>query len=198
MRNRCAVGSSRADGAGRRTVGVAIELARSRTATDAGERSLDFAVAECGEALADRSSGGNRGQALLGAAAMFLLVEPYHRLHHIALVGVQVTAVDQVFRDLPPLVATPNPERGDELVLIDQTVLEGKQSKERGCGPRRRPWESSDRRRRPQHDRTRHSTEAPARRERRAVYSSMYVRPAYKQIRARQSCPLRLCSPCDR
>ena len=124
------VGRGRADGVGGGAVGVGIGLARSRTGADVGESSLDLAVAECGEALAGRSSGGNGGQALLGATAMFLLVEPDHRLDHAALVGVQVAAVDQVFRDLAALVATPGPEGGDELVLIDQAVLEGKQSKE--------------------------------------------------------------------
>ena len=51
-----------------------------RTGADSGESSLDFAVAQCGEVPEGRSSGGNRGQALLGAAAMFLFVKPDHRL----------------------------------------------------------------------------------------------------------------------
>jgi hypothetical protein len=50
-------------------------------------------------------------------------METYHHRDCIALVGVQVAAVDQVFPDLPALVATPDSERGDELVLIDQSVL---------------------------------------------------------------------------
>ncbi len=50
-----------------------------------------------------------------------------HRLHHAALVGVQVAAVDQVLGDLAALVATPSPERRDELVLIDQSILKRKQ-----------------------------------------------------------------------
>ena len=70
-----AVGSGRADGVGGSTLGSASDSARSRTGADAGQSSLDFAVAECGEARAGRSSGGNGGQALLGATAMFLLVE---------------------------------------------------------------------------------------------------------------------------
>ncbi len=125
------VGGGRADGVGAGAVGVGIGLARSRTGADAGESCLDVAVTKCGQALAGRSAGGNRGQALLGAAAVFLRVEPYHCLDHIALVGVQVAAVDQVLRELPALAATPSPERGDELILIDQAVLEGKQSKEK-------------------------------------------------------------------
>ncbi len=125
-----AVASGRADRVTGGTVGVGIALARSRTGAHAGETSLDLAVAERGEALAGRSPGGNGGQALFGATAMFLLVEPHHHLDRMALIDVQVAAVDQVFRDLPALVATPDSERGDELVLIDQPVLESKQSKE--------------------------------------------------------------------
>ena len=46
------------------------------------------------------------------------------------MVGVQIATVDQVVRDLAALVEGPSPKGGDELVLIDQAILEGEQSKE--------------------------------------------------------------------
>ena len=88
-----------------------------------GQSSVEFSVSQRRQALTVQSYRGDGGQALLGATAMFLLVQPDHCLDDTALIGVQVAAVDQVFRDLPTLVATPNTECGHELVLIDQPVL---------------------------------------------------------------------------
>ncbi len=160
-----AVAGGRADRVGAGAVGVCIGigngLARSRTGADAGESSLDFAVAQRGEALAGRSAGGNCREALFGATAMFLLMEPYHRLDHIALVGAQVASIDQVFGKLSVLGATPSPKRGDELILIDQAVLERMQSEEKVAvsiddghgthllGVGRGPWALGPRRREP-------------------------------------------------
>ena len=61
---------------------------------------------------------------------MFLVVQPHHRLDRGPSIGVQVAAVDQVFGHRAALVATPGPEGGDELGLIDQAVLEREQSEE--------------------------------------------------------------------
>ena len=106
------------------------------------ERGLDLGVAEPRQALAGRTAGGDRGQALLGVAAVLLHVQRDHRLDGGPAVGVEVAPRVQVIGQAPGLVERPGLERGDELGLVDQPVLKGEQSEEEmavGSGGHREP-----------------------------------------------------------
>jgi hypothetical protein len=61
---------------------------------------------------------------------VLLQVQSDHGLDAGALVGVKVAAAGEVVGQRPALVAGPGLEGGDELALVNQAVLEGKQAEE--------------------------------------------------------------------
>ena len=126
-----AVTGGRADAKAGGSIVLAAGLARGRSGADTGEGPLDVGVADAGEALARRAAGADGGQALLGAAAMLLEVPGDEDFDGTAIVGIKHAAIDQVPRDRPSLVATPDPEGVDELILVDQPILQRQQSKKK-------------------------------------------------------------------
>ena len=117
----------RADGEGQLAAGVGLGPAGRQ----AGEAGGQLGVVEPGQAAPRRAGGGERGQALLGAAAVLLEVQADQGLDGGSLVvGVEVAAGDQVLGQRPGLVERPGLEGGDELGLVDQAVLEGEQTEE--------------------------------------------------------------------
>jgi hypothetical protein len=60
---------------------------------------------------------------------MLLDVKSDQGLDRAALVGIEVAALAEMFGQRPVLEASPRLDGGDELVLIDQTILQRNQSK---------------------------------------------------------------------
>ena len=87
------------------------------------ERGLDLRLAERSQADADRPVRGDCGEALLRPAAVPFEMTRNQGLNRPSIVRVQVSTVEQVFGQGPRLVARPGVECGDELGLLDQTVL---------------------------------------------------------------------------
>jgi hypothetical protein len=51
-------------------------------------------------------------------------MQRHHRLDTSSLLGVDITASDEIFSQGPGFIAGPDLEGGDELALIDQAVLQ--------------------------------------------------------------------------
>ena len=92
-----------------------------------------------GQALAGRPAGGDGGEALLHVAAVGLDVHGRQGLDGGSLGGIEVPQGDQVIGQGSRLVARPGVERGDELSLLDQAVLQGQQAEEE-VAVERRSW----------------------------------------------------------
>jgi len=65
-----------------------------------------------------------------------------HRLHDRTLIGVEITALDQVIGKRSTLIERPRLEGGNKLALIDEAVLEGEQTEEQVIGSSGRGHES--------------------------------------------------------
>ena len=115
-----------ADSVARAHVGPSFE--RSGREFRDGDRQLG--VAQGSKLLASAATGRDRGQALLGVAAMLLDVHGRHCRDRCSAVGVQATPVAQVIRQGPGLFVRPGLERRDELSLIDQADLQRDQPKQ--------------------------------------------------------------------
>jgi hypothetical protein len=61
---------------------------------------------------------------------MLLQVHGDHGVESGSLIGLKVAALDEMFRQRSLLLASPGLERGDELDLVDQSVLEREQAEE--------------------------------------------------------------------
>ena len=70
----------------------------------------------------------------------FLRCTCHHRLDGGPAVGVGAAPFGQVVSQGPSLVAGPGLERGDELRLVDEPVLQRDQAEEKRADRRRRPW----------------------------------------------------------
>jgi hypothetical protein len=103
-----AVAGGRADGVGRRAV-ILVILRRAVSRGDMAERRVDLRVAHLGQAFTSGAAGRDRGQALLGVAAMFLNMQGHHRLDGGTAIGVRAAPVGQVIGQRPGLVAGPRP-----------------------------------------------------------------------------------------
>ena len=120
-----AVAGGGPDGVAGRAVGVALG-ARG----DLGEGVFDVGVADSGERLARRASGGDRGEAQLHVPAVLLEVAYHEGLDGRAVVGIEVAATGEVVGQGAGLVQGPGLEGGHELDLVDQAVLQGEQAEE--------------------------------------------------------------------
>jgi hypothetical protein len=130
-----AVGGRGADGVAGGAIGVGLVLGRGQAG--AGQAHLDVRVADASQALADGTAGREGGQALLGVTAVPLQVQGDHRLDPGPLLGVEVTAADEVLGQRAALIARPGGERREQRSLIDQAVLQRQHAEEqvaRGVG----------------------------------------------------------------
>ena len=62
---------------------------------------------------------------------MLFDVKADHGLDHASLAGIEVAAIAEMFGQRLAFGASPGFKGGDELVLVDQTVLQGNQSEEK-------------------------------------------------------------------
>jgi hypothetical protein len=92
--------------------------------------SFDVGITESGQTFASGTPRVNRRQALFAVAAMFLEMSGDERLHQIAVIGVKIAPGDQMIGHGPFFVVSPRLKRGDELYLVDHTVLKREQAKE--------------------------------------------------------------------
>jgi hypothetical protein len=89
-----------------------------------GEGGLDLGVADLGQALAGRATGGERGQAPLHVAPVLLDVACHEGLDRGSVVGIEVAAVDEVIGQGAGLLERPGLEGGDELGLVTERCIE--------------------------------------------------------------------------
>ena len=90
---------------------------------------IDVAI-DAGQDVAGRAAGGNGGQALLGVAAVSGEVGGGEALKQRAMRGVEIAESDEVIGQAAVLVAGPGVKRGDELDLVDESVLKRTQTEE--------------------------------------------------------------------
>jgi hypothetical protein len=129
-----AVAGGGADGVGAGAVGAAV-VGRARAHVMEG--GVDRGVAQPRQALAGRTAGGERGQALLGVIAVELQVRRDQPLQEAAVGDVEGALFDQDVGQGPVLGEGPGPEGGDQLRLVDHPVLEREQPEQevvRGVG----------------------------------------------------------------
>jgi hypothetical protein len=100
-----AIGGDGADSVARRVVGVGIGAGG-----ELGDGAVNRRIAEGGERLAGRTPCVERGEALLGGAAVPLQVQADHSLDAGELIGIEVTARDQEVGDGAGLVQRPGLE----------------------------------------------------------------------------------------
>jgi len=95
-----------------------------------GEGVFHIGIANARQALAGRAADGDRGQALRRIAPVPGDVCSSQALQERPMRRVKVAERDKVFGQWPGLVAGPSVERGDQLRLVNQAVLEREQSEE--------------------------------------------------------------------
>jgi hypothetical protein len=122
------VGGGGADGVARSAVGIVAGLDAGRA--QMGERGLDLAIGQANQTLASGTACVQSRQALLHIAAMSLEVPRHQRLDGGAVLVVQVSSRGQVVGQALGPIERPGLERGHELDLVDDAVLEREQSKE--------------------------------------------------------------------
>jgi hypothetical protein len=92
------------------------------------EAAVQVSVADAGQALADGAPRGNALKTLLSVAAVPLYMACHKCFNGSAVRGIDVAAIDEVVCERPLLVESPRTESNKELVLHDQSVLQGDQS----------------------------------------------------------------------
>ena len=107
---------------GSRAVGIGV--GQGGTGGNRTEGGVDVRVGHAREPCARRGPHGHRCKAPLGVAPMLFEVTPDKGLDRASVVGVEIAAGLEMFAEAPALVAGPRLERGDELDLVDQAVLE--------------------------------------------------------------------------
>ncbi len=126
-----AVAGGCADGDAAGAVGIVVlDAGRGMSGGDVVERRLDVGVADPGQALLRRPAGRDRGQAPSHVVVVALEVPRQQRLDCRSVVRVQVAAYLQVVGQAPGLFESPGLERGHELTLVDQAVLQCEHSEE--------------------------------------------------------------------
>ena len=111
-----------------RSTSSAPALGRARA--ELGDGGADVGIAEPGEALAGGAAGGDGGETPFHVAAVLLDVASHQGIDGGSVVGIEVAATDEVVGEGAGLVERPGLEGGDELDLVDQPVLECKQSEQ--------------------------------------------------------------------
>ncbi len=126
-----AVAGCCADGNAAGAVGIVVlDAGRGMSGGEVVERRLDFGVADPGQALLRRPTGRDPGQGFPHVATVAIEVPRDQRLDRRAVVRVEVAARLQVIGQAPGLFESPGLERGHELALVDQAILQCKHSEE--------------------------------------------------------------------
>ena len=126
------------------------------------ERRVELGVAERCQALAGRTAGGDGGEAFLGVAAVFLDVEPDHRLdRHRARRCPGRRGSTRYAAIWRPLSRLHGAKGGDEAILIHEPILDARKSNRRRLALAAAMAVSAAA---PRHDRSWHGNRAPARR----------------------------------
>ncbi len=95
---------------------------------------IDIGVAQLTKAVAGGATGGDRGQAPVRVATMFLQVQHRHRIDPGALLGVKIAAAGKVFGQRPRPVTRPGLESSEKLNVVDEAVLEGEHPEQEVVG----------------------------------------------------------------
>ena len=83
--------------------GGVVGVGLGRVRRESGDEADQLWVSQGGEPLACRAAGGDRSQALLRVAAVFLDMQGDQRLDYAALVGVESAAIDEMVGHALPL-----------------------------------------------------------------------------------------------
>ena len=124
-----AVAGGRAD----RVTGGAVDVLRTelgRARAELGDGGADVGIAELGEALTGGAAGGDGGETPFHVAAVLLDMASHQGIDGGSVVSIEVAATDEVVGEGAGLVERPGLEGGHELDLVDQPVLECKQSEQ--------------------------------------------------------------------
>jgi hypothetical protein len=125
-----AVTGRRADGVAGGAVDI-FKLGGTFTGSQLAQRRLEIDVAELGQAFASRLASGECGEALLDVTSVALEVSQDESFDRNAVVCIQIPSIDEVISQRSSLVAGPSVERGDELRLLDQAILQGEQAEQK-------------------------------------------------------------------
>ncbi len=132
-----AIGSGRAHGNAAGSLGVVVDVGfcldgrADHAPRDPCERGLDVELAECGQAGAGGSVRRDRGQAFLDVAAVPFQMGIGEHLERRTPGTGQVAAGFQMIGEALRLVERPGLEGGQELALVDETILKSEQSEEK-------------------------------------------------------------------